>query len=104
MVLAKLACSDAARQSAVGGETSSRSGQVSGGACRTSGSGDRCAQSHSLEMLGHDAVMAGWEALHQALDVMGIQSVEVCRSGFQDMGSHNHDGVPMSAGVRKNDS
>ena len=28
------------------------------------------------EMRGHDAVMAGWEALHQALNVMGIHSVE----------------------------
>ena len=29
-----------------------------------------------VEMPGHDAVMAGWEALHHALNVMGIQSVE----------------------------
>ena len=27
-----------------------------------------------------------------------------CQSGFQGKGSHNHDGVPISAGVRKNDS
>ena len=87
-------------------ETGNRSGQVSGGACWTSGSGSRCAQSHwsptvvsfqhsslwaaatgnrslpvlqwlaqsaqhlsipvcDVEMPGHDAVMAGWEALHQ---------------------------------------
>ena len=53
---------------------------------------------------GHDAVLAGWEALHQALNVMGIQSSKGCQSGFQAEGSHNHFWVPISAGVRKNDS
>ena len=40
-----------------------------------------------VEMPGHDAVMAAWEALHLALVTMGIQSVEglsewICGQGF----------------------
>ena len=50
-----------------------------------------------VEMLGHDAV-------HRALNVMGIQSVEGLSEWVSGQGFHNHDGVPIPAGVRKNDS
>ena len=40
-----------------------------------------------VEMLGHDAVMAGWKALHHALNVKGIQSVEGLSEWVPDQGS-----------------
>ena len=47
-----------------------------------------------VEMPGHEAVMAGWEALHLAVNTMGIQSVEGL-SEWTGRGSHNHGGCPL---------
>ena len=47
--------------------------------------------------------MAGWEALHQALNVMGIHSVEGLSEWVSGQGSHNQDRVLIVVGVHKND-
>ena len=58
-----------------------------------------------VEMPGHEAVMAGWEALHLAMNTMGVQSVEGLSEWIHGQRFPQHGGVvPTEVGEHKNGS